>query len=500
MPKDFDYHYSKKSEGAPWISGGACGQVDSVEHEVAERISDQTYKLDKLTVGRGVPSDWRLAEGQAENAYKTRLRAGVKLFEEMYAAALAVESLNKLGETISLPQGVKIEHNGGLPKPLIDLPNRLEDLNSDARVANYQHWLAVNVPRIKADAKEIESVKKNPYLEIESVDMALAPSTVMGKSVSKKAALDGAGRLIEIVDPALHVNDRKRSGSMQISQGQSELDIDVLKKRFDARRVNPTNPDSDVLVDVTVQAQKGRFGYDLFNENVGAPMLLEQRRYKADDMVFYAGRLVPARKLPDAEFRDEFFMAAGKSFDIALDSAMIYLGLSKLAKLSILRQCSPMLKADLPAATTVVAPEFGRKSLGIAAANALTETAMGTLGILANNKWGEANASWINSGRGIYFTGLCIGGLSRRFASTVSGGELLNGKLLETGPNWLRRADKVAETSMLASLPVQVGTVAYSTYEQVKRTLEHSQNSNAPAPATLAAFAARVLPDYQSSK
>lgn len=200
---------------------------------------------------------------------------------------------------------------------------------------------------------------------------------------------------------------------------------------------------------------------------------------------------MPAKSLPSAAIRDNLVLAAGKTFDIVLDGAMVSLGLSKLAKLNVLRSCSPLIKEG-------AAAEISGRALGTAAAYALTETAMGATGFFANNKWGESNASWVNGVRGIYFTGLCIGGLSRRFSSTISGGDLLNAKLVETGPNWLRRADKVAESSMLVSLPFQVGSVAYSTYEQTKRTLSHHQNSKAPLPENLVLHAARALPSGDS--
>lgn len=464
-----------------------------------ETLADNTYKLDRLTVGKGVPSSWSLSEAQDETAYKTQLRAGVKLFEELYAATLAVDGLNKMGEAISLPQGIKVEHDKGQPKPHIDLPDKLDSLGSDLRVANYQRWLGENLPRIKKAAEDIESAKKDPYLRIESVDIALSPSTVMGEKIHKKAILDADGRLVEIMDPASRDNRVERKDSRQNSPSLSAIDVDVLKKRYDARRVNPADPESDVIVDVTAQAQRGRFGYDLFNENVGAPLLVQQR-FKADEMVFYGDRFVPAKTLPNAAIRDNLVLAAGKTFDIVLDGAMVSLGLSKLAKLNILRSCSPLIEEGAPKAASIVAAEVSGRSLATAAAYALTETAMGAMGFFANNKWGESNASWVNGVRGTYFTGLCIGGLSRRFASTISGGELLNGKLIETGPNWLRRADRVAETSMLASLPVQVGSVAYSTYEQTKRTLAHHQNSKAPLPENLVLLAARALPSRDSVK
>lgn len=451
---------------------------------------DDTYKLDRMTVGKGVPSTWSLSEAQDETAYRTQLRAGVKLFEELYAATLAVDGLNSLGKAIPLPQGIRVEHDKGQPRAHIDLPERLDSLSSDSRVANYQRWLGDNLSQIKKAADEIASFKKNPYLRLESADIALSPSTVMGERIHKKAILDADGKLVEIVEPASRVSRVERQDSGQDTSSLREYDVDVLKKRFDARRVDSADPESDVIVDVTAQAQRGRFGYDLFNENVGAP-IHEQRRYKADELVFYGDRFVPAKSLPSAAIRDNLVLAAGKTFDIVLDGAMVSLGLSKLAKLNVLRSCSPLIKEG-------AAAEISGRALGTAAAYALTETAMGATGFFANNKWGESNASWVNGVRGIYFTGLCIGGLSRRFSSTISGGDLLNAKLVETGPNWLRRADKVAESSMLVSLPFQVGSVAYSTYEQTKRTLSHHQNSKAPLPENLVLHAARALPSGDS--
>lgn len=460
---------------------------------------DDTYKLDRMTVGKGVPSTWSLSEAQDETTYRTQLRAGVKLFEELYAATLAVDGLNNLGKAIPLPQGIRVEHDKGQPRAHIDLPERLDSLSSDSRVANYQRWLGDNLSQIKKAADEIASFKKNPYLRIEFADIALSPSTIMGDKIHKKAILDADGKQVEIVDPSSRVNRAERQDSGQDTSSLREYDVDVLKKRFDARRVDSADQESDVIVDVTAQAQRGRFGYDLFNEDVGAP-IHEQHRYKADELVFYGGRFVPAKSLPSAAARDNFVIAAGKALDIVLDGAMVSLGLSKLAKLNILRSCSPLIKESVPAAASGLTSEITGRSLGAAAAYALTETSMGAMGFFANNKWGESNLSWVNGVRGVYFTGLCIGGLSRRISSTISGGEFLNAKLAEAGPAWLRRADQVAETSMLASLPLQVGSVAYSTYEHTKRILAHHQNSKAPLPENLVLLAARALPSGDSVK
>lgn len=474
----------------------------------------ETYRRDLEAIGHGVPSTWSRSSDESLAAHKNSLRTGVSLFDNLYAAALAAESLIQLGEKINLPAGIVVEHDsGGRPAPKIELPEKLSDMATDARVGNYVDWFNSAAPKMKADIAELRKVESNPYLNLANVDVALTPNVVSGQKVSRRAILDEQGNLLRIEDqrnqaaPPLRVANSPPPGRSEQSQG---IEIDTLKKRFTARRVDEQNPDSDVLVDVHVQAQKGRIGYDLFNQDVGKPMIIEQRRYSADALVEYYGRLVPARSLPSLEFRDKLLLYGGKAFDIALDGSMIALGVCRLSKLSILQKAAstmpgksllsraavtaPSMAAAMPAATDAAAA-ITPGALGIAASHAALETVVGAGGIIGNNKWGETNASWINASRGAYFTVTCLGGLSRKFSSTINGGEALQAKMQHTGSSGLNKASRLAEGTMMATMPWQVGQIMYHTGNTLYDNWSVRHYAPDLSPARLAIAAAESLPD-----
>lgn len=473
----------------------------------------ETYRRDLETIGHGVPSTWSRSNDESLATHKNSLRKGISLFDNLYAAALAAESLNQLGEKINFPEGISVERDStGRPAPRIELPKNLSDMATDARVGKYVEWFNSAAPKMKSGIAELKKVESNPYLNLANVDVALTPNMVNGKRVSRRAILDEHGNLLRIDDehnqaaPALPGANSPPLGRSEQSQG---IEIDTLKKRFTARREDAQNPDSDVLVDVQVQAQKGRIGYDLFNQDVGKPMIIEQRRYSADAPVEYYGRLVPARSLPDLEFRDKLFLYGGKAFDIALDGSMIALGGCRLAKLGILQKAAstmagksllsraavmaPSMDAAMPAATDAAAAITPR-ALGIAGSHAALETLVGAGGIIGNNKWGETNASWINASRGAYFTVTCLGGLSRKFSSTINGGEALQAKMSEIGSSSLNKASRLAEGTMMATMPWQVGQIMYHTGNTLYDNWAN-RNARELSPARLAIAAAEYLPD-----
>lgn len=78
-------------------------------------------------------------------------------------------------------------------------------------------------------------------------------------------------------------------------------------------------------------------------------------------------------------------MAAGKAFDIGLDGAKTFLGLSKLSQLNVISKEAQILKAQLPALTSAAESTIKSGALRIAGAHALLETTEGAAGVAANN-------------------------------------------------------------------------------------------------------------------
>ena len=493
---------------------GALDWVNRSRFAIAASLAEQTYSHDKENIGKGVPSGWAKAAFESEESHKLSLRKGVELYQNLYSAALAVDALNKLGDKLSYPSGIKVEHEDGRSKPVIDLPEKLGDLANDEKVKGYVKWFSEVSPRIEKDARELKLVEQNPYLNLTVADISLpAGGNEGGEKVYKKAVLDKEGNLLDIVDP-LFRKDSKTIGAAGAADGadasgyagaagQTEVSIDTLKQRFSARRAVADNPDSDILVDTTVQAQQGRVGYDLFNKDIGKPMQIAQRRLAADDMVIYNGNLVPARTLPDAVSKDNLLHYGGKAFDIALDASMFTAGAGMVAKTFMLRKAiAGALEASseaasrtaagvvLPVAESQVTPQ----AANMARIHAATEALMGAGGFVGNNKWGEAEAPWMNATRGAYSTATSLGGLSRNFGRAFSGGEAIQSALKESGPAWLGKTTGAADRTAHVLMPVALGQGVYQSGEAIYQQWQDTEKS-VVNPARMAVAAAESMPE-----
>ncbi len=429
--------------------------------QIQQNVQEQSYQRDLKRIGAGIPASWSLTDGQDPADYRIALRHGIAFHDRVYSAALMAYSLNKLGEHFELPAGVEVTEQQGKLDVKIDLPERLNQLSFDSRVSGYNAWVDSISNRLKKDDAALRAAGSNPFLNLSISNTTISKEVNEdGQFLSKQVLLDDDGKLI-------------RFASSTESTRTVQTSADMSAHRFSAWRTEGSNPNSDVIAEITVQAQESRPGYDLLNKDIGDPFKLVQT-LKADDPVVYNGKLINARELPELELKDKASMAAQKATDIGWDLSMFASGLGTLGKIRtgasfIAEQTGKELVSELATKSTA----NGLSGMNLAAVHAATETLMGAGGFLASNTWGEQNANWINSIRGTYFTANIFGSaVSSRFNRILHGTEEFQASINKTAPTWLKQASDFSAISMQVLTPLSVAPMLY---EAAKRYQENNK-------------------------
>lgn len=465
----------------------AAMSVDRAQAELNQNFADQRYRQDKSAIGNGVPEGWKLRPEQDENEYRLALSTGVSLYNQLHAAAVAATALNKLGEHFDLPPGISTIPNEE-NKFHIELPQNLSELRTDPMVEQYIHWLEENAPRIEKDDKALKAVEQNPYL---NMMIATVPETAGsndgGEKVSKKAVLDSNSHLTKVIDPLREFPPAPTQASDgKPAENFTTENCDVTRRSFTATRVNPDDPNSDISATVTVQAEQARIGYDLFNKPVGKPLVIE-KTYKADEPVVYNGKLVEAKTLPDLCLGDNLAKNAGLLVELGWDLSMLGTGVGNLLKLRML--AGPVARAAVDESVAAVAGTTAAAAAGetnLAAVHAAAESLMGVGGIVGSNSWGNENAPWIDTTRGLYFSAMMMASPSMRFNNFYSGSEDFQLALKQTGPKWLQKITESSQLAMRTLTPISVSSMLYESGQQWRRNWLRAPHAKSEDPGIVA--------------
>jgi hypothetical protein len=467
--------------------------------DITTKESADLLALDKQKIGSELPASWAIQPGQSPEQYQSALRVGSNLYEQLSTAAIAVHALNQMGDSkLELPPGITVNDDGhGHITPSIDLPAKLRDLQNDPKIKQYLEWYEKTNPTITQEASTLKLAAKNPYTNLLYGDVTLRPSTdINGNRISNQAVLDANGRLVSIIDPTKEKAPVPPPGADgKPAAAYKTVDVDEIQQRFTARAVNPNDKNSDVVVDISVQAQQSvPIGYDLLNKNIGEPLQVQTRTYKADDMVMYNGKLVQARTLPERLTENQALYVGGKAFNIALDASMFVGGASALAKVAI----EGSVKAVAEIATKEAAATITEGAERTVVARSAAEALAGIGGLVGNNTWGQEYAPWINTARAVYFGGTGIAGMSSGLQSIMSGGDAVQQAMKVAGPAWLQTMSNVSEKTMSGLMPIMYGQIAVGVssryYDLLKTAVQGSGSDTDPLAVSL--FAASQLPEH----